>query len=981
MTTNRFMEINTLLDLMPFKVQEILLVANLYDAFILEKDGHLAERIWQEYSVLNLLHVPRVTRVGSAGEVAEILEHRHFDLVITMMDLPDTNAFGLSKQIKTGHPKLPVVLLLSDPSMLDTILLHKRRSAFDGVFFWNGNTNIFFAIIKYIEDKLNVAHDVAATGFIKLILLVEDSVDFYSKFLPILYSKVMQQTQLLTKEGIDDYQKIMGMKTRPKILLCHSVEEAQEVVDEYGDHLLAVLTDTVFYYQGHKDKNAGAILIDAVRVSYPFLPFVLMSSQAENRIKAEQLGVTFLHKKSSHGMSIINDFLRERMGFGPFNFHNAKGESFGQATTLREFHEKIAEIPDDCLLYHALQNHFSLWLTARGEHEIAFSLRPIKVSDLGNDPAKVRHFLLYVLGRYREAKQSGLMVQYRPGDFESNVIHFGGGPLGGKARSVTFGHYLLGSSKLRSEFRDLKIRVPRTICLSTDEFDTFIEQNELLDVALEGTDSQVLSSFLAAELPDPVKGMLVDLSSTFTTPLAVRSSSLLEDSRFLPFAGIYATYMLPNNAPLQIQRIAQLERAIKLVYASTYLQKSKAYFQSTPFVLEDEKMGVLLQEVVGHEFKGLFYPTFSGVAQSYNFYPVSHIRPSDGVVNIALGLGNTIVGGGKAFRYCPVYPEILPQFSSMDTIFENSQKDFYALDLRAEVPDNFHDELDTLVQLPVRRVREDRSVQAISSIFEVESQQLRPNNGQPGPVVLTFENIVRYETYPLSRIVRELLDVLTNAMAKDVEIEFAVDFERTNKSVPHFYLLQARPLVVKKEHVTFDKQDEDHNNIIVASNQALGNGILDDLFDIVVVKRRTFTNQKTREIAEEIATINRSMEDEERRYLLIGIGRLGTADPFVGIPLTWDQISQVGAIVEAEIEGFYADPSQGSHFFQNITSRSIPYFSLQLGGGDCFLDWDYLEQQIPRLEQTYTVHLRTEAPVVIKVDGKRRRGVIRKPLS
>lgn len=966
-------KIELLHTLMPKRISKILIVSTLYEAFIIEKDGQLAEQIYYEFMDVELTYMPKITRVSTLHEAKELISKQRFDLVITMMNLPDTDAFKLAKEIKAIKSNLPVILLLSDPSYLSSTQ-HQRDGSLDGIFFWSGNPSLFFAIIKCMEDRMNIENDLS-TGLIKIILVIEDSPKYYSKFLPIIYGEVMKQTLRLIKDGITEAQKIMRRKTRPKIMLATSYEEAKEIFDTYKHHILGIVSDIAFPKGEGIIDNAGFVFSEYVHETIDDMPIIVMSADYENKEIADERELAFADKNLYSFHHDLKSFIINNMGFGDFIFRDSHGKMVAKASNIKELHDMLLAVPSDSLLYHTSRNHISTWLMARGEYDIAFTMRSKKTRDFKNNPEAMREYIVNTISNFRNAEQSGVVVRYKPGDWDSTFIQVGNGSLGGKARGIAFINYILHTTSINKKFKRIDLKIPKTVAITVEEYGKFIEYNGLKDLYLIDDDEIITHKFLDGHLSSELQNILFDFLKQSDQPLAIRSSSLLEDSHFLPFAGIYSTYMLPNNEVDIKERLTSLLRAIKLVYASTYTRKSKSYIKSTPYKIEDEKMGIVIQEIIGEKYGNNFYPTFSGVAQSYNYYPVSYMKSEEGVVQVAIGLGRLVIEGGNAVRFAPKYPDILPQFFSVADTFKNSQKYYYTLNLDSER--HFLEEYETLQTFNIDKA--DTSIlNLVSSVYDINDHMIKEDMFAKGPKVITFANILKYNAFPLSEIVNKLLNVLRDAIGKEIEIEFAVNIDPESKKKPSFNILQVRPLVIAKEGISIYKEERDKENLICRSTKALGNGVR-ETYDIIFVDPDTFDSAKTKDIAREIREITTYLDKEERNYLLIGMGRWGSADPWLGIPVEWEEISNVVAIVEADIAGFYVDPSQGSHFFQNITSRLIGYFTVLLKRENEFVNWEYLKKQKAFKEFTYAKHIRFDQSIAIKINGKTGEGIILKP--
>ncbi len=967
-----------LYDLMPHKVREILLVASEYDAFILEKDGHLFERMYNEYQELNLLHVPRIRRVSTASEAQALLSARRIDLVITMANLPDADACSLARRLKEQDPNLAVQLLLNDPSLLQTVRERPGVDLFDGIFFWSGDSAILFAMIKALEDRRNLDPDLA-TGLVRFIIVIEDSIQYYSELLPAIYGEVLKQTQALISEGLTDLERMMRLRSRPKILHAQSFEQAQQVFTRHHKHLLGVVSDVEFPVQGKLTPDAGIRFGAFSRARIPDLPIILISADKENRARTEAQGLSFVDKNSATFQLDLKDFLIANLGFGDFVFRLPDGTEVARAANFKELQARLAQVPGESLLFHAERNHFSIWLNARGKHEIAGRLKPRTVTSLGGDADSVRAYLIRAIAEQRRGEQKGIVVRYKPGDWDSTMIQLGNGSLGGKARGIAFLEHLLCTSDLRSKFPGVEIQAPQTVFVTTQDFDACRAELPLRALIGSEEDGSVAREFLSSELSPRLQAELTDFLAQVRSPLAVRSSSLLEDSHYLPFAGIYSTYMLPNGEGDLEQRLAQLSRAIRLVYSSVYFRGAKSYLTSTPYKVEDEKMAVVIQRVVGRARGDLFYPDLSGVAQSYNFYPVSYMKPEDGVAQVAMGLGKLVVEGGTALRFCPRYPQLLPQFLTPQDVFRHSQKHFFALDLAADPDLLLLDDGATLRRLSLSKAPKDETLDLLTSVYDLDENVFREDRFARGPRALTFANILKYKAFPLAEILSELLELLRQAMGREIEIEFAVDLQPGEGRPPVFAVLQVRPMAVKRGGVVISPAELSPARRVVYSDRVMGNGSLSGVCDLLYVDPRRFRAEDTRAIAQEVGDLNAALRQEGRPYLLIGPGRWGSTDPWLGAPVTWDQISGARAIVETDTADFYVDPSLGSHFFQNLTAREIGYLSVSVHEPEHALDWDWLRSQTPLQQGQWVTHLRFTDEVPIKIDGRHRQAVVLRP--
>ncbi len=973
-------------ELMARKVNEILLVSTPYDAFIMEEEGRLAERIIHEYRGLNLSRPPHLTWVSTAQEAIAALSRNSFDLVLTMPRLNDMDAFGLSRCIKEIDSALPVFLLahrtnrhLFDPD-------YRKNRPIDKVFVWSGNTDLLLALIKSVEDRMNIDHDTQRAK-VRVLIMVEDSPIYYSSILPLLYKEIVLQTQAVMEDSLNDEHRILRMRARPKILLAENFEEAEALYRRFQPYLLSIFSDVRFTRNGKMDETAGFSLLKMVRHQTPDIPLLILSSDEKNRQKAAAIPAVFLNKNSPALHTDIREFFKQYLGFGEFIFRLPDGTEVGRASSLREMQKLLPAIPDASIFYHACRNHFSSWLMARSEIMLATRLKPVKATEF-DTVAQLRRFLIHAIEERRKGRQKGIIAQFVSDHYDPDAefVKIGKGSLGGKARGLAFmSTQIKENNAFRNRFADIDIHVPQALVISTEVFDEFMAANALKDVSAgDLSDIEISKRFLAARLPEWLRRNLELVLSSFTFPLAVRSSSLLEDAQFQPFAGIYRTCMLPNRHPDPRLRLERLSEAVKLVYASTYMAASRAYAKSTMHRTEDEKMAVIIQHLTGSSNGDTYYPAISGVAQSYNFYPVSDMKPEEGIAHIAMGLGKTVVEGGKSLRFSPRYPQLLPQFSAVEDILNNSQRFFYALDLQHR-QDNFGtlqpftDDV-ALVRIAVDTAGDHPTVRRLCSFYHPQDHRIRDVYSPQGYPVVTFANILKYHSFPLPEILTEILDIGRRGMGCPVEVEFAVNLPVNGEGKNKFALLQIRPMAISRHDHAVDITAEDMATAFCHSSMALGHGWYRNISDIIYVCPDRFDPSRTVAIAKEIGRLNARLVAAHRRYLLVGPGRWGSADRWLGIPVTWSEISGVGAIIETRTEKLQADPSQGSHFFHNITSLGISYLNLVENGRD-FIDWRWLET-LPLAETTAHVkHLVLEHPITIKIDGKTSRAVMLKPAA
>jgi CheY-like chemotaxis protein len=964
-------------ELMAQKVTEILLISSPYEAFIMEEEGRLAERIIYEYRGLNLSRPPMLTWVSTAREALEILSEKKFDLVITMPQVDEMDAYVLGRKIKAIHPDLPVYLMIQNTSKHLLEQRYDDRKSIDRRCVWYGNTDLLLAMIKNIEDRMNVAFDTERAR-VRVIILVEDSPIYYSSLLPLLYKEIVTQTQAVMEESVNDEHRILRMRARPKILVAENYEEAIDLYRQYRPYLLSVFSDVRYPKNGRIDDKAGFSLLSMIRQDNPDLPLLNLSSEASNRQQAEKIPAVFLNKNSPTLHSEIRSFFINHLGFGDFVFRFPDGREIARASKLREMEKILPSIPDESIFYHGQRNHFSSWLMARAEVMLAAKLKPVKVSDFPN-PGDLKNYLVSCIYERRRGRQKGLITELVTGAFDpdADFVKVGKGSLGGKARGLAFiSTQLKKNPELHRKFENVDIQVPKSLVLSTDGFDAFVSENNLKQLATADLDDvEITRLFLEARLPEWLQSDLELFARHARYPLAVRSSSLLEDAQFQPFAGIYKTCMLPNNHRERSVRLERLIMAVKLVYASTYFETPKAYARSTFHRMEDEKMAVAIQQLTGCACGDYFYPAISGVAQSYNFYPIARLKPEEGIAHIALGLGKTVVEGGTSLRFSPRHPQFLPQFSTVDDMLKNSQRLFYALKMKDFPPDFGTNDDATLARLDVADAGDHPSARHLASSYSPQEHRIRDGAQIGGYLILTFANVLKYHSFPLVDILCDVLEIGRKGMGCPVEIEFAVNLPPGTDQRPSFDLLQVRPMGINQDHMDVEIRDEDIAAAMCYSTNALGNGRSEEIGDVVFVNPETFDPACTVDIATEIGQINKQLVSQHRKYLLIGPGRWGSADRWLGIPVSWHDISGVGAMIETTTENFKADPSQGSHFFHNITSLGISYLTTSRHGDD-FIDWKWLQSLPTAKRTTYLHHVKLDDPLTIKIDGKKSTAVV-----
>lgn len=966
--------------LMQKRIHKVLLVSSSYDSFMLEEDGRIDEQIFNEYVSLNLRYPPIFVMANSSEEAYEILKTDNIDLVISMLRIGDTDTFTFSTQVKSLYPKIPIVVLTHFSREITIRLEKEDLEAIDYVFCWLGNADILLAIIKLIEDRMNAEYDVEVVG-VQTILLVEDSIRYISTYLPNIYKIIFKQSKEYMREALNEHQKMLRMRGRPKILLATNYDQAIELYEKYKYNMLGIISDITYPRKGVKDKLAGVKLCKKVKEDDEFMPLLLQSSDMDNKKYADELNVGFIHKYSKTLSIELRNYIIRQFAFGEFIFRDPDTmKEIGRASDLQSLQHMILTIPDKTLEYHASRNDLSKWLNARAIFPIAQLFKYIPVSDF-NSVKEVRTYIYRAISSYRMSKGRGVIAKFDKSNFDEYLIfsRIGEGSIGGKARGLAFINSIIKKNNIFNKFKDIIITIPRTVVLSTDIFDEFMEENDLYKFSMsDKTDEEIVDKFVNAKLPSRVYQDLYAFISVVSNPIAIRSSSKLEDSHYQPFAGIYSTYMIPKT-PNSTLMIKMLSDAIKCVYASVYFKASKAYMAATSNVIDEEKMGIVLQEVCGKQYGSKFYPTISGVARSINFYPIEPEKPEDGIVNIAYGLGKQIVDGGISLRFSPKHPKKILQLSSPDMALKNTQKYFYSLEM---CPTKFFPSTDdgiNLVKNEIQTAEKDSSFKFAASTYDFQNNVLRDGTIYDGKRIVTFANVLKYETFPLAEILQTLLEVGQKEMNNPIEIEFAVDLN-VEKGEPYvFNFLQIRPIVDNDQTANFDMDEVAQEETIIYCESALGNGIIDDIYDFVYIKPDAFSSLESRKIADEMGLVNEKFIKEQKNYVLVGPGRWGSSDPSLGIPVKWAHISQARVIVESGLENFRIDPSQGTHFFQNLTSFRVGYFTINPYINDGFYDLEFLGNQKTHFENQYIRHVRFDDPIQVQIDGKNNMGVILKP--
>ncbi len=969
----------TFMNLMTRRIFNVLIVANPYDAFMLEDDGRIDEKIFNEYTELGMRYPPTFTQVSTTEEASEVLASTSIDLVICMPGNADNDAFDVARGIKAKFPDIPCVVLTPFSHGITRRMENEDLSIFDYVFCWLGNTNLIMSIIKLIEDKMNIEHDIAEAG-VQMILLVEDSIRFYSSLLPMLYGYILAQSQHFSTEALNPHSAMLRMRGRPKVVLARTYEEAMELYGKYADNTLGVISDCRFPKGGEKDSEAGLKLLRAIRGRNEYVPLILQSSESENRAKAEAEHFHFIDKNSK-AMSIdLRDIMEEHMGFGDFIFRDPKThEEVMRVRTLKELQDNIFKIPYDSMLYHISRNHMSRWLCARAIFPVSEFLKNITWHKL-QDVDLHRRIIFDAIVQYRHMKNIGVVAVFDRGKFDryAHFARIGDGSLGGKGRGLAFLDSIIKKHPEFNEREGVSVSIPKTVVLCTDVFDQFMESNKLYKIALsDASDEEILKHFLRAQLPDKYIADFFTFFEATDRPIAIRSSSLLEDSHYQPFAGIYSTYMIPNLDD-KYQMLQMLAAAIKSVYASVYYKDSKAYMTATSNVIDQEKMAVILQEVVGKQYGDRYYPNISGVLRSINYYPIGDETSEEGIASLALGLGKYIVDGGQTLRVSPYHPTQVLQTSEMEIALRQTQTQFYALDMKDVGGDFKVDDGFNILKLKVKDADKDGSLSYIASTYDPYDQVIRDGIYEGGRKIISFCGVLQQGVFPLPELLQMSMKFGEEGMRRPVEIEFAcnINADRTGE----LYLLQMRPIVDSKQVLDEDLAAIDDKACLLRSHNSLGHGISEDVTDVVYVKTDdNFTASNNPRIADEVERINRKFVAEGRNYVLVGPGRWGSSDYWLGIPVKWPHISAARVIVEAGLPNYRVDPSQGTHFFQNLTSFGVGYFTVNTYKGEGVFRKDVLDA-MPAVDETqYVRHVHFDRPLRIMMDGMKQEGVVLLP--
>lgn len=968
--------------LMQKRIRKVLLICSTYDAYVLEEDGRIEEQIFKEYVSLNLRQPPSFRHTDSARKAFQILENEQIDLVIEMLSIPDIDPFGLAHQIKAKYSNIPIVVLTHFSREVSLKLKNEDLSAVDYVFCWLGNADLLLAIIKLLEDRMNAEYDVANVG-VQTILLLEDSIRFTSIYLPALYKVVFNQSREFLKEALNEHQRRLRMRGRPKILLATTYSEAVAMYEKYRHNLLGVISDISMKEDPRNiEKIKGGLrLCEIVRNEDPHMPFVFQSSDVQNEKLIREQNVGFIHKYSKTLSADLQNYITANFGFGDFVFRDpATMNEIARASDLVQLQHQILKVPDDSFVFHTSRNEISKWLNARSLFPIAKMFKQIQVEDFAS-LGEAREYISRAMASYRLSRATGIIVNFDRDCYDEQlpITRIGEGSVGGKARGLVFLSSIIKRYKLNETFPNVHITIPLSVVVSTDVFQEFMERNNLYEIALADLpDEAMLEHFLSASLPDSLSKDVMAFLDHVKNPIAVRSSSKLEDSQYQPFAGIYSTYMVPNPANQPEVTLHSVLKAIKAVYASVYFKSSKAYMAATSNVIDEEQMGIIIQELCGKQYGDKFYPTLSGTARSINFYPIPPEKSNDGIVNIGFGLGKYVVDGGITMRFSPKYPKNLLQLSSVSMAVKDTQKQFYALDLASEFVPRV-DDSSNLLRLRITEAEKDKTLRFVASTFDLENNIIRDGVFAEGKRIITFSNILQHNTFPLSEILDTMLEIGHQEMGSPVEIEFAVNLDVPHGKQPVFNFLQIRPIVFNDQRITFKTEDIPNEQTIIQSSAALGNGYIENIYDLVYVKPETFKSSDTKHIVTCLEALNARFINEKRNYVLVGPGRWGSSDPWLGIPVKWPQISEARVIVESGLANYRIDPSQGTHFFQNLTTFRVGYLTVNPYNNDGFYDVEYLNNLIASYEDEYIRHISFDQPIKIVLDSRKNKAVVFKP--
>lgn len=966
--------------LMQRRIERILLVCSSYDQFTLEEDGRLDAQITQEYNELSLTNPPRFYRVASGVEALELLERdSEYDLIITMFNIGELSPFQFSTRCKELYPEIPTVLLTSFSHEVSRRLENENISGLDYVFGWQGNADLLLAIIKMLEDAMNAPQDILRLG-VQAILLVEDSVRFYSAYLPDLYRVVLHQTNEFVKEALNEQQRTMRKRARPKILFARTFNEAVQLYDTYKNNLLGVISDVSFKRKKHDQETyqlAGVEFARMIHEQNSQMPILLQSSESSMREQAKQVGADFINKNSKTLLDELQTFISRRMAFGDFLFVDEHGTVVAKAQDLAEMQQAIETLPGKVVWDYSAQNMFSKWLYARGLFTVALEIRNVK-NEMFNNADELRKYLADIIKNYRRQMGQGVIAEFKP-DTYNRYITFarsGSGSLGGKARGLAFIGNMLEQHNLYKRWQGVRVTIPRTLVIATDHFDEFITNNGLQYVIHdELDDNEILNEFIGARLSERLLEHIRAYVQQVKRPLAVRSSSKLEDSHYQPFAGIYSTYMVPRTDNIERQ-VRMVGKAVKSVYASVFYSASRSYIEATSNVLSEEKMAVVIQEICGTEDQGYYFPTISGVARSINFYPIGDEKADEGVCNIVFGMGKMVVEGGVTMRFSPRYPKHALQLSTPEITLRDTQRQFYALDLNPASLKTSTDDSVNLTKLEVNKNTHFRNMRYVASTWDAQNQRIADTFNEKGRKIITFAHILKFDTFPLAEIITELLHIGKQEMKSPVEIEFAVNMDVPYGEDKIFNFLQIRPIVENNRSESLDWSTVDTQSAILYAESALGLGRIEGLHDVIYVRADRFNPSRSEEMAVEVSRLNDLMREQGRNYILVGPGRWGSSDPWLGIPVKWSQISESRVIVECGLENFRIDPSQGTHFFQNLTSFGVGYLTLNPYIGDGMMNIEALDKASAVYESDNFRHVRFEQELYVFVDGKNNKGIV-----
>ncbi len=962
--------------LMKKRINQVLIVCSNYDFYMLEEDGRIEERIFNEYTSLNLRYPPNFVHANSAKRAIKMMNSHKIDIVITWLDIGNYKAFETSKIIKEAFPNVPIAALSHHSSQLRSKLQKGNTGIIDFVFHWNGNADIFLAIIKLTEDRMNAEVDINGVG-VKAILLVEDSLKFYSRYIPLIYKVILKQTQQIMSEGLNEQRKMLLMRGRPKILLATTFEEGIHLFDTYKDNLLGVISDVNYFKDGIRNKEAGFLFLKYVRNYKRYFPFLIQSSDENNEKRALELKGKFLYKHSETLGVDIRNYIVKYFAFGDFEFWDpTQMKVLAAVKDLSEFQKAIKIVTEDCLMYHATRSEFSKWLKSRALFPLADLLSTIEHSDFENSN-QIRAFLINAIKLYRTYRSRGVIVKFNKHKYDEFVgfARIGEGALGGKGRGLAFIDSFLKRNNLYNKYKDVSITIPRTVVISTDVFDQFIDTHKLIKFVAEcSDDDKILNEFISKDLPEWALEDIKAFLQTTNCPIAVRSSSILEDSNYQPFAGVFSTYMVPDS---EIdKKVEMVSNAIKSVIASSFFENSKLYLKAISHTIEEDKMAVILQEVTGKQYQDVYYPNISGVARSINFYPIGDEKPNEGIANIALGLGELIVGGGQSLRFSPYHPKKVLQLSSPGSTQRDTQQHFYGLDLDPNSYKTSTSESVNKKRITIRKAENHGSLKFVASTYDLQNNSIRPGVMHDGIRVITFDNILKYNTFPLPEILQELLRIGQREMRNPIEIEFAVKLDVPSGKPKEFSFLQIRPIVESVETVSKLPEKLEISDTVIYSESALGNGKYENICDVVYVKPNTFNPANTRDIAKAVEEINKKFIEADKPYILVGPGRWGSSDSWLGIPVLWSQISAAKIIVESGLNDFRIDPSQGTHFFQNLTSFKVGYLTINPFINDGFFDVEYLNEKEAVFEDSYLRHISFKNPLTAVVDGTNNKAAI-----